>query len=110
MPTDASYATLAVDLYRGQVAAACGQAPVEPMLEVFREVEAATVQLEWHGLGFSFPVPGMMMKHWEPRPLPAELAAVAEHYRRALAAARRARESTTVRGKRYIDSWIGRLE
>ena len=39
---------------------------IDDMLTVFREVEAATVQLEWHGLGFAFPVPGMIMKHWQP--------------------------------------------
>jgi hypothetical protein len=37
---------------------------VGPMLEAFRELEAATVLLEDHDLGLSFPVPGMMMKHW----------------------------------------------
>jgi hypothetical protein len=36
------------------------------MLTLFREVEATTVALETHGLGLTFPVPGMLMKHWTP--------------------------------------------
>ena len=33
---------------------------VEDMLTTFREVEATTVALEEHGLGLTFPVPGML--------------------------------------------------
>jgi hypothetical protein len=80
------------------------------MLVVWREVEAATVQLEWHGLGFTFPVPGMLMKHWQAEPLPAELRAVRDHYERALAAAHRARAKASSRGQAAIDYWIGRLD
>jgi hypothetical protein len=97
-------------VYRDQLRAVCGEAAVEEMLTVFREVEAATVQLEWHGLGFAFPIPGMMMQHWQPAPLPPELAKVSEHYQRALAAAKRARQKTLPRGQGYVDYWIGRLE
>jgi hypothetical protein len=80
------------------------------MLTVFREVEAATVELEWHGLGLTFPVPGMMLQHWTPAPLSAELAGVRDHYKRARAAARHAREKATSRGQVAIDYWIGRLD
>jgi hypothetical protein len=97
-------------VYRDQLRAVCGERGIADMLAVFREVEAATVGLEWHGLGFAFPVPGMIMKHWEPRPLPAELAAVRDHYDRVLAAARRARARTVPAGASYVDYWMGRLE
>jgi hypothetical protein len=80
------------------------------MLTVFREVDAATVQLEWHGLGFTFAIPGTMMKHWEPEPLPLELAKVSDYYQRALAAAKRARQKVSPRGRGYVDYWIGRRE
>src|SRR5206468_6160992 len=83
---------------REQVQAACGLAAVEPMLTVFREVEAATRLLEWHGLGLAFPVPGMMLKHWTPGPLPAELVEVRAAYRRGQHAARQARGATTPAG------------
>jgi hypothetical protein len=97
-------------VYRDQLLARCGDGSVKDMLELFREVEAATVQLEWHGLGFTFPVPGMIMKHWHAEPLPKELAAVRDHYERALAAARRAREFSSPRGQSQVDYWIGRLQ
>ena len=66
--------------------------------------------LERDGLGFAFPVPGMMMKHWTPEPLPAGLVAVRAHYEHALAAARTARRSSTPNGRAAADYWIGRLE
>jgi hypothetical protein len=97
-------------VYRDQVRARCGTAATDDMLAVFREVEEATVRLEWHGLGFTFPVPGMIMQHWQPRPLPAELAGVRDHYVRALAAARRARQKATPEGQSAVDYWVGRLE
>jgi hypothetical protein len=97
-------------VYRDLLQHVCGQASLEKMLLVWREVEAATVQLEWHGLGFTFPVPGMILKHWQQEPLPSELAAVRDYYQRALTAARRAREISSPRGRTVIDYWIGRLE
>jgi hypothetical protein len=95
---------------RDQLRAACGEACVEDMLAVFREVEAVTVGLEWHGLGLTFPVPGMIMKHWTPEPLPSELAADREGYHRALAAAGRAQAKAGGPGCAYVDYWVGRLQ
>ena len=46
------------------------------MLTVFHEVEAATVILEQHALGVTFPVPGMMLRHWTDEPFSAHLAEV----------------------------------
>ena len=97
-------------VYRDQLRAACGEACVAEMLTVFREVEATTVALEWHGLGLTFPVPGMVMKHWTPEPLSPELAQDREGYVRALAAARRAQITAGGPGCAYIDYWVGRLE
>lgn len=97
------------DIYRDQLGKACGAAAVKDMLTVLREVEDATVLLEWHGLGLTFPVPGMMMKHWEPQPLPKEIIRVRESYQRALDAALRARKKTSGAGRKYVDYWVGRL-
>lgn len=77
--------------YRDLIDAVCGKRCVPDMLATFREVEAATVKLEWHGLGLTFPVPGMMMKHWKDAPMPDEWKAVRRGYQRALEHARRAR-------------------
>lgn len=96
------------DVYREEVTAQCGPGCVDDMLEVFARVEATTVDLEWHGLGLTFTVPGMMVKHWSAGELPAELAQDREGYREALAAALLARGKAT-RGEALIDYWIGRL-
>src|SRR5947208_10629860 len=80
------------------------------MLEVFREVEAATVSLSLHNPGFFFPVPGMMMKHWEPRPMPMDLISDRFNYQRALSAARRAQAKAMSAGRAYVDYWVARLE
>lgn len=97
-------------LYRDQVRAVCGEACVPDMLTVFREVEAVTVGLEWHGLGLTFPVPGMIMNEWAASPMPAELIEDRAGYQRALDAARRAQAKSSPAGRSYVDYWVGRLE
>ena len=82
----------------------------EDGLEMFHELEKATVDLEWHGLGLTFPVPGMMEKHWNESPFPVELEKVREHYRKALAAARRIAEKSSLKGREDAEYWIGRFE
>jgi hypothetical protein len=97
-------------LYRDQMLAVCGEQSVDDMLAMFREVEAATVDLEWNGLGFTFPVPGMITQHWQAEPLPEKLASVRRNYERALAAVQRARKHVTDVGRPYTEYWIGRLQ
>ena len=97
-------------VYRDQVTAACGRPAVDDMLTVFREVETTTLALEEHAMGLTFPVPGMIMKHWTPHDMPVELYEARRGYQRALAAARRGRVNSNARGHGYVDYWIGRLE
>jgi len=59
---------------------------------------------------FAFYVPGMMMKFWRPRPIPAYLSNVQRDYGQALEAARRAAEKANPEGRWYPDYWVGRLE
>ena len=56
-------------VYRDQIASVCGEAAMLDMLELFSELERITITLEEHGLGLTFPVPGMIMKHWTPEPM-----------------------------------------
>jgi hypothetical protein len=98
------------DVYRDQIAHVCGDAAVPDMLKVFREVEAATVTLEWHGLGLTFTTPQMMMQHWTPGTMSAELKSVTPRYQAALGTARDALGKSRPAGKPYINYWIGRLE
>ncbi|MCZ6676837.1 MAG: hypothetical protein O7E52_06270 [Candidatus Poribacteria bacterium] len=97
-------------VYRDQIRAVCGDACVEDILTVFREVEATTVALETHGLGLTFPVPGMLMKQWTPQPMSAELIENRQGYQRALDAARRAQGEAQPSGRSYVGYWVGRLE
>ena len=97
-------------VYRDQIRSVCGDKAVGDMLEMFRELEAATVTLENHGLGLTFPTPGMIMRHWTAQAMPEKLIDVQRGYQRAQAAARRARANSTERGRSYVDYWIGRLE
>ena len=97
-------------IYRDQITATCGPAAVKDMLTIFRELEETSIELEWHALGLAFPVPGMMMKHWQPGPMPEVCVKVRAGYRRALDAALRAREKTPEERRDYVDYWIGRFE
>ena len=97
-------------VYEDQVAHVCGQPAVAEMLKVFGEVEAATVILEWNGLGLTFTTPQMMMQHWIPGTMSPELKSVAPRYQAALDASRRALGRTEASGKGYVSYWIGRLE
>ena len=72
-----------------QIRAVCGEAAVAPMLEAFREIESVTAALEDHGMGLTFPWPGMMMQHWTPEPLTKARPEDRAGYARALAAAER---------------------
>jgi hypothetical protein len=97
-------------VYREQLPVVCGDRCVAPMLAVFREVEATTVNLELNASSLTFPVPGMIMKHWIAKPMPEAWAEARAGYRRALESARRARAVSTTVGRNYIDYWIGRLQ
>ena len=94
------------DVYRDQVRAACGAASVEDMLAVFRAVETATVALEDHALGLTFPVPNMLLKHWRPVPFSGELAEDRRTYQRALEAAQRALAKAAPAGRPYVAYWV----
>ncbi|MEO7298424.1 MAG: alpha-glucuronidase family glycosyl hydrolase, partial [Verrucomicrobiota bacterium] len=98
------------EIYRDQITRVCGEAAVPSMLKLFSEVEAATVTLEWHGLGLTFTAPHMMMQHWTPGALSPELKSVIPHYQTAVNAARLALQKTKSPGTNSIHYWIGRLE
>jgi hypothetical protein len=98
-------------VYADHTIAAYGKAAAPSMREVFADVEAATVLLEQHGLGFAFPTPTMMMQHWTATPLPNAFDTVAQRYRAALDAARQAQQLTTSPpGTALTRYWVGRLE
>ena len=104
---DASATPAAV--YRDQWKSICGGC-VEPMVRALAQVEKATIVLEREALGFAFPVKGMMMKHWSPKPLDKAIGSVKETYRAALADVEAARAKAPAPKRAELDYWIGRLD
>ena len=98
------------DVCRYVLRAACGEACVEDMFEMCREVQRATVILEQNAFTIAFPAPNMIMKSWIAEPFPRELEEVREAYRNALDSARKAKSEAGRGGAEYIDYWIGRLD
>ncbi len=97
-------------VYCEQVRAVCGEAAVEPMLEVFREIETVTSRLELHGMGLTFPHAGMMMRQWAPESLPEPLVEDRAIYQRALDAVRKVPTPSRAEGKVFLRYWTARLE
>jgi len=105
---DASTTPQAV--YADLVRALCGEAAVEPMLKMFREVETVTTRLEDHGMGITFPHTGMIMSWWSPTALQPPFLEDQAIYQRALDAIRTVPPQTRPEGKAYVDYWTGRLQ
>ncbi len=97
-------------VWADQIRATCGEAAVEPMLAAFREIESVTTGLEDHGMGLTFPWPGMMMQHWTPEPLTKMRPEDRAGYQRALDAMQRVPLPVRPEGQACVKYWIGRLE
>ncbi|MFB3902004.1 MAG: hypothetical protein ACE15E_00990 [Acidobacteriota bacterium] len=97
------------EVYRDQLRAVCGEGCVEDMAEAFRQLEAATADLELYAMGLTFPVPGMIMRQWTTSPTPKEFLRIRERYGAALQAAERARRKAHPSGRGFVEYWVGRL-
>jgi hypothetical protein len=111
---------------RDLIRAVCGQESVDDMVAALNFTESATLSLAtgraegsvaegavWSqrlDVPFAFYVPGMMMKFWRSRSIPAYLSSVQRDYGQALEAARRAAAKAKPEGRWYPDFWVGRLE
>jgi hypothetical protein len=95
--------------YRDLVEHIAGPDSVTPALEALATIEAITKGLDQHGLGFGFPVPSMMTKHYNAGGLSDDLKADHAHYREALANLRAARENSAAPGYKFLDYMVGRL-
>ena len=97
-------------VYADLIAHVCGKQSVADLTRTFDELEKVTVLLEGEGLGLTFPVPGMIERHFVATALPRAFAEVREGYRRARASAVRAAANSRSAGKAYAEYWVGRLE
>ena len=95
--------------YADQVRQVCGPEAVEPALEAFALIEKITLGLDQHGLGFGFPVPGMMTKHYESGGLSEALRQDRQLYAEALRQMEEAHRRSRPQGKDYTRYFVERL-
>lgn len=95
--------------YTDQVEHVCGRDAVQPALEGFALIEMITLDLDQHGLGFGFPVPDMMSKHYRSGGLSAALKQDRELYRQALKRMEEVWKRSRPAGRDYVDYFVGRL-
>ena len=94
---------------RELVAGACGPDSVTPAVQAFQIIEEITKGLDEHGLGFGFPVSGMMTKHYDAGGLSDAIKADREQYAEALSLMTAARDACAANGRRFADYHVGRL-
>ena len=73
-------------------------------------IEKATEVTDRNNLGFNFPVRGMLMKHHQPRPVPAWWDEVKEHYTSAMIELYRGHGAAHPRSRRLLFYWAKRGE
>ena len=96
--------------YRELAAGVCGAAAAPALVAAWRQVDAITDDLDRHGMGFSFPVPGMMEKHWQAgEPLSAELSRDRDRYLAAMARAEEAARLSQPAGVSFAQYHAARL-
>jgi hypothetical protein len=95
--------------YADQVKHVAGDQAVKPALEAFAIIEKITLGLDQHGLGFGFPVPGMMTKHYNSGGLSAALKQDHELYRQALKRLEEAHRLGRPEGRDYMNYLVARL-
>ena len=98
-------------VYRDQVEQVCGRASVADMLEVYRLLEAVTLKSDRSAMGFLFPVPNLMRKHWldDSGPVAAWDQLTAD-YRRAIPLLESALSKSRPQGKSYVEQLLGQLK
>jgi hypothetical protein len=97
-------------IYRELFTALSGSRSMAALIRAQDALEAATTKLEWHGLGFAFPVDGMLMKHWSEKPLAPELLSALGDYRRSLRSIQQAIRVSEPQGLPDLEYLAGRLQ
>ena len=87
----------------------CGPEAVKPALKSLAIIERITLGLDQHGLGFGFPVPGMMTKHYRAGGLSSALKEDHKSYRESLALMEEAHRNCRLEGRDYTGYLVGRL-
>ncbi len=95
--------------YVDQIQHVCGPDAVESTLKAFAIIEKITLGLDQHGLGFGFPVPEMMIKHFKKEGLSDLLKRDRELYREAREHMEEAHQKSSHQGRAYTGYFFARL-
>ncbi len=97
-------------IYRDQVKQVCGQGSVAPMMQAYQLLEEATLKGDEVAMGFLFPVPNMMSKHWQDLSGPvAGWDALRAYYMKAVPLVQSALQQSRPEGKSYLQQLLGQL-
>ena len=97
------------EAYADQVKYVCGPDSIEPALQAFETIEQITLGLDQHGLGFGFPVPGMMSKHYSSGGLSEPLKKDHQLYRQTRKMMEEAHRLSRPAGRAYTKYFVERL-
>ena len=95
--------------YADQLGHVCGPDSVAPAMKAFALIESVTLGMDQYGLGFGFPVSGMMSKHYDAGGLSKEMQQDHERYQRAHAYLREAQAASRPAGRAWIEYLVARL-
>ncbi|MFN0054250.1 MAG: alpha-glucuronidase family glycosyl hydrolase [Planctomycetales bacterium] len=99
------------EVHNDMVTRVCGEGIADRMWKGFEMIELATALIDQHDLGFSFPVPGVILKHYESQePVPAWWNEVRELYLNAMNEMYRANTRAREGGQAYSLYFARRCE
>lgn len=96
--------------YTDLIVHTAGEHAVQPALEAFSLVEEITKGLDDYGLGFAFPVPSMMTKHYDAGGLSDPIRADHKRYRQALRLMKTAHATSAPGGRAFLGYLVARLQ
>lgn len=86
------------------------QAAADRMWLGMGRLEDATDLIDQNDLGFAFPVPGMLMRHYKPEPAPTWWAEASKHYEEAMNETYRTHDAAHRRSRRLLFHYAKRAE
>jgi hypothetical protein len=102
MTPDESYRQLFIPM--------CGEKAGRKMVAAMHVMEDVTKELEWHGIGLTFPTPIMMERQFKSKPDIEHVKIFRDGYGKAAVLCREALTLSKKAGRDYIGYWIGRLD
>ena len=96
--------------YDDLITAMCGPGVAERLTLGFNMIEQATELIDKNNIGFAFPVPGMVMKHYRDRPVPPWWTEVKRLYNEAMIEMFRGKDRARLAGRPFILYFAKRAE